>query len=470
MAQLGQSAVVELVKDQLMPAFVKERERLNRIDKWLRWECEDVMIRRQGATREIRQLVKLAKTPLLGLVVATLAQQLLVSSYRTTDPDQDDAPAWAYWLANKLPGRQYAIHHAAIAYGHAYTTVLPGVDPITGLDVPVIRGKSPRKFLAFYQDPEADDWPMFTLEVIAQPGNKYALAVMDEEHVYRLTTDRNEAATPEYITTDDHGVGVAPAVRYSSFVDLEGRTDGRVEPFISVAGRAQKTMFDRMLIQHFNSWKIRTIAGMTLPDDESEANRKKVKLSQEDFLIAGDAATKFGQLDETSLEGVNTAFKSDVETLATVSQTPTHTLTGDLVNLSADAIKESRISLENLASITKGSLGESHKQTLKLAASIAGDAAAAADDTATIGWEDTDSRSLAQAADGLGKLALLLHVPPTELWQDIPGWTQERVERAKRLVEEGGDPIDRLLAELTKQTGPGGTGQQTADSGANSGG
>lgn len=450
---MSQKAVVELVKDQLIPAWLKERQRLDRIDRWLRWDCEDVLIRRQGATREIRDLVQKAKTPLLGLVVATLAQELLVESYRTTDPKQDDAPSWAWWLANRMPSRQYPLHHAAIGYGHAYTLVLPGEDELTGEPIPRIDGKSPRRMIAFYRDPEADEWAETAMEVNRQPGNQWFIDVYDEETLYRLTMGASkDGALPEFIDSEPHGMHVTPVVKYSTFVDLEGRSDGRVEPFIHVAGRAQKTMFDRLLVQHFNSWKIRTVAGMTLPDDEAEANRKKLKLSQEDFLVAASADTRFGTLDETSVEGLTGAYKQDVGTLGVVSQTPVHALTGDLINLAADAIKEARIGLEHLAMVSKAALGENHKQTLALASVAMGQSP---DRDAKVGWADTDSRSMSQAADALNKLSTL-HVPATMLWEEIPGWDQEKVERAKRLVEEGGDSIDQLIALLTAQSNGGG--------------
>lgn len=476
---MSQATVLELVRTQLLPAFWKERERLDRIDKWLRWECEPLEVPREGNSREIKALAELSKTPILSLIVATLAQELSVESYRTTDPKKSDAPAWSYWLANKMPARQYPLHHAAIAYGHAYTWTVPGLDPLTGASMPVIRGKSPRKFLALYRDLEGDDWPEMTIEVDPQPGGKALVFVSDDEDTHRLSapfvsqTDGPIDGEVEYIDYVTHGVGVCPAVRYSTFVDLDGRSDGRVEPFIGTAKRAQKTMFDRLLIQHFNSWKVKTISGIDLdnkegvPASEAEIQRRKLRLSMDSMLVGADKDTKFGSLPETDVTPVTAAYKSDIETLATVSQTPTHTLTGDLINLSADAIKESRISLEHLAGVSKLALGESHKQTLGLAAFVNGDAPADPTSPASVGWADTDSRSLAQAADALGKLKLM-GVPLEMLLEDIPGWDQDKVERAVRIIEEGGDSLDKLIAELDKQTAPGG-GQQAAPAGAGSG-
>jgi hypothetical protein len=446
---MGQRAVRELVQDQLLPAWEKERKRLDRIDAWLRWDHENIILPREGATREVKALIQLAKTPLLALVVATLTQELYAESFRTPAAKKDDAiaPAWRDWLANKMPARQYALHHAAIAYGHAYVTGLPGENELTGAEQCVMTAKSPRTFLALYRDPANDDWPEFTIEVDRQPGGAKSLTVMDSEARYYLSRDKGPDGRVEFVDNDIHDLGVTPAVRYSPFIDLDGRTDGRVEPFINTAARANKTMFDRLLIQHYNSWKIRTIIGIVLPDEVAEANRTKMKLRHEDFLVAADPATKFGALDETDVTPVSSAWKQDVEALATVSQTPSHTLTGDLINLSAEAIAESRIQLAHLAQQTRDTMGQQHKQLLALADHTRG---VDADPEGVIGWADRDSRSLAQAADALVKLKDL-GIPLEMLWEDVPGYDAAKVQRARKLVLDGGDEVTRLIQAMDAQ-------------------
>jgi hypothetical protein len=92
---------------------------------------------------------------------------------------------------------------------------------------------------------------------------------------------------------------VCPIIRHANMLDLDGRCDGEVEPFIPAAARINKTAFDRLVTQHFSSWKVRTVAGMAQPDDDESVNRKKLEMRQEDLLVAEDPDTKFGTLDET---------------------------------------------------------------------------------------------------------------------------------------------------------------------------
>jgi hypothetical protein len=226
-----------------------------------------------------------------------------------------------------------------------------------------------------------------------------------------------------------------------------------VEPFIPLAGRIDQTVFDRLVVQRFASWVVRTIAGMSPPEELPELEQpswmtnQKLRLRAEDILVADDADTKFGSLPATPLDGFIAAAKADIMALAAVSQTPAHELLGDMVNLSADALAMARASLTAKVEERKHSFGESWEQTLRLASWVMGETDAARDYSAQVRWKDTEIRSLAQAADALGKLAQMLGVPVEVLWEKIPGWTDQDVARAKALADQGGG-MEALLREL----------------------
>lgn len=447
---LSDSAVVDLAAGELLPLFWKERARLDRLDLWCRWTQEDARMPR-AATAELRRLVQLAKTPWLGLVVTTTAQCMYVDGYRSPDNPGESTP-WEIWEANDFDTRQIAVHRAALQYGTAYVTVLPGVDS-SGNKRSVMRGISPRKMLATYADPAEDDWPLYAIRV-DRTGEGYSIRVIDETHIYYLATegpDRNSA--PTFIQSKVHGSGVTPVVRYAN-LDLEGRAVGDVEPYISVAQRINKTSLDRLLVQHFGSWKVRTIAGLASPDDEELVNRQKLRLRQDDMLVAEDPDTKFGTLDETPLDGFIAAWESDIEALAAVAQVPSHNLTGKMVNLSAEALAAARASLSQKVTEWQKVLGKAHDQSLRLAAGQEGDTVAANDYSAHVTWQDMEIRSMSQAVDALGKAAQMLGVPEQALWQRIPGVTRTDVEEWERLRKEG-DSLGQLTSILDRQAGIG---------------
>lgn len=444
---LDKSAARALIGDQLWPALKQEKHKLDRIDRWYRWE-HDAPHKPSQATTEYKQLVDRSQTPWLGLVVTTVAQALYVEGYRSSGASED-APAWSIWQANGMDARQIAVHRAALAYGLAYTVVTPGVD-FTGQSMPQIRGLSPRRCIAFYADPAADDWPTYALRAepaVINGGRGQILRLYDDELVWRFHVDESER--PEYVTYEEHETGVCPVIRYANQLDLEGRTPGEVEPFIPIAGRIDQTTFDRLVVQRFSSWVVRTIAGMSRPEgmSQEEYERKRLTLKVEDLLVADDPDTKFGSLPATPMAGFVEAKDADIRDLAAVSQTPPHHLLGQMANLSAEALAAAEAATNRKVEERKHSFGESHEQTLRCASLVAGDIEGARDVAAQVRWRDMESRSLAQVADALGKLAQSLKVPVEMLWEKVPGFTDQDVERARGLYQSD-DPLTAMLAEL----------------------
>jgi hypothetical protein len=456
---LSRAAASELIVDRLFPAYLKESERLDLIDCWLRWKHEPVQLPRT-ATRELRKLAEISRTPWLSLIVSSLSQCLYVDGFRSdldqADPDSEGlntrtSPPWETWLANDMGRRQVAIHRAALGYGYAFVRVLPGVD--TRGKRSVLRGVSPRNAYASYEDPAADDWPVYVIQVESRgEGKGYLVQLFDDEEMLTFTMG-SSTDKPVFVKREGHGANVTPFVRFANHVDLDGRCDGEVEPHIPLAARINKTSYDRLLTQHFASWKIRTISGMAEPADDEEANRTKLKLRQDDLLISDDPDTKFGTLDETPLNGFIDAWRSDIEALAAVTQTPTHALTGQLVNLSAEALAAARAGQTQRVAEKQKSLGGSHVQVLRLSARLEGFDEYADDVSARVTWQDMEIRSLSQSVDALGKAAQMLGVPLEALWQRIPGVEKSDVDEWVRMAREA-DPMDRLAAQLERQAQP----------------
>lgn len=448
---LSKTDIVDLVGDKLLPEFITELRRLDSIDLWYRWRHEDLVIP-NAATKEMKALLELARTPWLGSVVTGVAQSMYVDDYRTPD-STDDMPAWALFQRNGLESRQMAIHRAMLAYGRCYGTVLPGVDPLTGEPMPVMRGVSPRRMLAFWADPVEDEYPMFTLRAEPQ-GNHWLLRVLDEEGQYFLSTEVKPGSSDKvlFISNEAHEIGVTPVVQFSNLLDLEGRTDGEVEPLIPLAKRIDKTTYDRLLIQHFNSWKVRYATGLAKPEDD-EAENLRMRLRQDDVLLSDSIDTKFGTLDETTLDGILKAYETDIKTLAAVSQTATHSLTGDMINVSAEGLAAAKAEAEAKRTERQKSAGVTWGKWLRLGSYVAGDDEAANNYMATVSWADTSTRSLASAADALGKLATQLGIPPRALWTRIPDVSKTDAAEWTRIAEED-DALGQLANVLDRQSTP----------------
>lgn len=434
------SSMVELVTDVLLPIYQEERQRLDTIDRWARWDHDKPHVPR-ASTAEYKELIGRAETPWGALVVTAVAQSLYVEGYR--DDTGEDAAAWSFWQDNGMDRRQAAVHRAAVGYGTSYVSVLPGLN-IVGEPMPVIRGISPRNMIAFYDEDDLDgDWPELAMRVDPLRGGGHKIRVYDSMGIHSFIQSDNKL-TPA--GSKRHDLGICPIVRFTNQLDLEGRSFGEVEPYIPVLARIDQTIFDRLVTQRFNSWIVRTVTGMAQPESDEEEQVASMRLRQEDLLVAESPDTKFGSLPASDLAGFIAAKDADLRDLAAVTQTPPHHLVGQVSNLSAEALAGAEATLHRKVEERRHSFGESWEQVLRLAAHVDGDEAAAKDTESQVRWRDIESRSLAQTADALGKMATMLGVPLEALWERIPGVTQQDVEAWKSMKEE--DALDMLVNEV----------------------
>ncbi len=446
---MNRDDATELVGDSLMGRWIHERSKLDDIDRWARWDHDDPHKPKQ-ATAEYNQLAARAQAPWGDLIVGSVAQTLYVEGYRRPD-SPDDGTGWRLWQANGMDSRQIAVHRAALTYGMAYGTVMPGTT-MTGEPIPVMRGVSPREMIAEYDDIAGDEWPEYALRV-RPSGDMWKLDLYDSELVHHLEM-QGLYGTPKYVGYTEHGLLKPPVVRYLNRFDLEGRAAGEIEPFIPILGKIDQTSFDRLVVQRFASWVVRTIAGMSIDEtikatgeDPGEA---KLRLKVEDILVAEDKDTKFGSLPATDLRGFIDAHESDLSILAAVSQTPAFEMLGQLANLSADALAAAKASQTAKSDERKHTFGESHEQLIRLSLLVYGDLDGAEDFEAQVRWGDTQIRSMAQAADALGKMAQMLGVPVQVLWPKIPGFSQQDVDEAKQLAEST-DALSWVAADIERQ-------------------
>lgn len=446
---------VRTIAESLKAKMDRQRMDADNIDSWISPGDAHGFRTPPKASREHKALADLARTPWLSLVVTNVAQAMYVDSVVGAEGAVPDL--WRVWLSNSMQSHQIANHRAMVAYGHTYGVVMPATD--SGVDTARMRCLSPRRMACSWVDAGTDLYPEYALEALSASTRERRYRLYGPHFAYSVV-DREGAP---YTVTEvvQHGVGVTPVVRFANMIDLDGKITGEVTPFISTASRINKTSYDRLLAQHFNSWKVRTIAGMELPmiEDDPDAEavaiaEEKIRLAQEDILISEDADTKFGTLDATHLDTFVTAWRADIEALAAVSQTPAHALTGQLVNLNAEALAAARSPLTQKVYERQVNAGASYGRMLRLAASVAGMDEAAADEMIRVTWQDMEIRSMSQAVDALGKAAAMLKIPSRGLWNRIPGVERSDVQEWERLAEAeaDNDPLKAVLRRHSAST------------------
>lgn len=428
---LSEGEVIDAAK-KLLELREGEQRRLRKIAAYMKGDASSVYVPK-GARQEYKWLIRRAKVNVLPLVVTVVAQALFVDGYRPAGSDAN-AKAWDIWQANRLDARQHGLHRAALKYGVAYAVVMPGKP------VPVIAPKSPRRLTAFYADPVEDEWPEYAIEETTRhtlKGKIKTIRLYDDRHRYELEAHERDGGKLRLVKPEEHRLGVCPVVRYVNGDDLDGDdcVRGEVEPLLEMQDQLNSTTFNLLMAQQYAAFRQRWVTGM-VPTDEEGVAKAPFAAAVDRLWVAEDTDVKFGEFSATDLSGYLQSAEATVRHIATVSQTPPHHLLGQMANLSAEALAAAESGLQRKISERKSSFGESHEQTLRLAALAAGDRKGWEDTAAQIVWRDTEARALASTVDALGKLTQMLQIPPQELWERIPGVTQTDVARWKKAAKE----------------------------------
>lgn len=412
---------------------------------------------KQEVTAEYENLRGLSPNNFAGLITTTLAQMAYIEGI--SRPGQEGKlPAWDTFRRNRWTSRQSAIHRGAIGQSVAYGVVLPGRDALTNSPMAKMLGKSAQRMSAFY-DQDDDEWPRIAIEADKRYEDKgfgpleagWTVKVYDSYVVHNLSCegDGTEAKQWTYIDHSEHGMPVPPVAQCANRVDLDGQTTGEIEPVLPILRRLDQDVFDRLINQRFGAWQVRYIAGMAKPNSKSEQAAQALKLRVEDLLVSSSPETKFGVLPAGNLDNQIKATDADLRLLSAISQMPPHHLLGLSSNLQAEALAAATEGLQRKGFDFRNNAGEFHEQMARLVAMAEGDYVTAGAWDLRVRWRDTESGSPSQAADALSKFADGLGVPIEMLWEKIPGWTDDDVQRAKELVKDGS--IERLLQELVNQ-------------------
>jgi hypothetical protein len=413
-----------------------------------------------SATPEMRRLGGISVMNVLAMVVASHAHHLVVVGHRAgtaarrrTVTDASDSVAWRAWSRNRMPGRQQALHRAALKYGHSYLVV----DPSSTGATPRLHTRTPLTMVASYLDTEADEWPQLALEFSIREESTTRHVVRgllwDDLMVWpvelgaydpRLISGdryllRSQTALATAPRVDGppvmHAVGHPPVVRYIKTWDTDAAVRywlGEIEPLIGPQLALNEVNFDRHVVSRFGAFPQRLIIGWK---DATDADRMRASMARVWAVGADPDKVKATQFPAAQVNGHNELIERLQEYVAMVGMVPPTMVTGKMINMTAEAMAVAMFGQQLKALDHRDSLGASHAQALRLMARLDGDQETAVDEEISPVWRPTEARSYAAAVDGASKLNAA-GMPLEELLQDIPGWTQERIDAARDLIRD----------------------------------
>lgn len=432
--------------DGELEADLRDNGRLGLVRRYLRGDHDQPYMPAK-AKKEYKHLARVAITNWTPLLSDTYSKGLHVDGYRESRASTN-SQAWEYWQANGLDARQSVAHRGALEYGASYALILPG--KAGRRSTPYFRPQSPLKTSALYLDDD-DEFPEigFRRRGTTVDGTRL-LEVFDKTSVYtfaRPNPQPGEEAHWRLSRTDEHGLGVTPLVRFRDRIDGEAR--GIIAPVKNLQDRINEVVFATLIAIQYASFRQKWATGLAIPEDENGEPIEPFDSAVDRLWVSEEDGTKFGDFAQTELSGHTAQYELAVKTMAGISQISPNILTGDLVNLSADALAAMEKSTQDKIGEYETLFGESWESGFRLAAKAAGNRVAARDTSSQVRWRDTEARSLAQTVDALGKMAQMLAVPVEALWEEIPGITDGDVARWKELKQS--DPLGELVSEIQRQ-------------------
>ncbi|MGW7434714.1 phage portal protein [Streptomyces sp. NPDC054849] len=451
---------------ELLAILDRDESRLQRIDNYVHGKHDDPYMPPQ-ADDEYKLLAKRAVSNWMPLLIGTPAQALYVDGFRPGEGESDlpAAPAsssveWSHWQRSRLDARQAAIYRGALAYGHSFVLTEKTKKGV------ISKGLSAKKTAALYEDPANDETPhaALTITAWAKPDVPGRARMWDGKREYAVSfKSLTDPDGIRVVAGKAHGASECPVTRFAASVDLEGRTVGVVEPMVPLQNRINQTIFDLLVAQTYTSHEVRYATGMAPPlkrnpetgdlvlDEQGNPIPLPINHNARRFLFAEDPDVKFGSLPAGPISSLIDSVDMSIRHWAAISQTPPHHMLGQIANLSAEALLAAETALARKITEFRSIFGESWERVFRLAAELEGNASSADDFHGEVQWRDMESRSLAQAADALGKLAEQLGIPKRGLWKRVPGVTQSEYEDWLDMAEDD-DSVGQLASALTRAT------------------
>lgn len=424
-------------------------------------------------TQKYRELLEMARSNWLALVVDVVDERLQIGSIRSTSNPTQDPKVWHWWQANDMDGMSMQVHQAALKFGVCYVSCWPNGPN----DSPKIMGESPQSTHVRFNSETGDAtmairlWreaccpdvayadltlPDFQFRLVAtdlKPGVIVGDTLRKQAYVWGL-----DFAQASWTFRDDvppvrvNPVGQVPYVRMCTMPDLLGGYRSEIEGLIPIQDRINKTNFDRLISQEFTAYPQRWATGVEIPGvDVNGQPREPFNAAQDRVWYSENENSTFGQFDMGEVDNYLKGVTADVQALATQSRTPPHYLIAGMGTFpSGESVRATEYGLTRKIQARQQSYGDAWAKVLRMAALVAGDTALSKDLGLQVVWDNVEARSEGEMVDALIKMASL-NVPVTALWQRW-GASPEEIEAWEKLRLADLDAQKSALAANKQQT------------------
>lgn len=475
----------------------ERRPSADKREKYVRGE-QTLPFAPEGVTAEYKALQRQAVINYLVLWEKAPVQRMRIADLRTDMGQFDESQTvdkvlWRdVFQANQWDKRQSTIYRSMMRHGRGLASVWPNK---ANRARPIVR---PESFLNVHieMDPEDPATPLWAVKVfekdVEEPGATTSLwlpngarassrrsvaVVYDATSFWRFERSSGGMfGVWELVKTDTNPLGQVPFALFDHNVDEYGTPWSALDAMIPQQDMLNTIRFDMLLAMQFSAYQQRVVTGFDprvrdqngnvqyLTDAEgtlilNEQGQPQPRLNTPgrvgvDRLLAFPGAdTKVYSLPESNLKNYTEVYAETLLSFFATAQLSPSYLLSRMANLSGDALTGAEASFTSLLDELHLAAGEGAEKVAELAWIARGEDKPW-NPAAEVSWAPAERRSFAQIVDGVTKLVANTGFPRRGAWEQIPGATQQEVDRWIELADDeafqlGLTEIKRELVDTT---------------------
>jgi hypothetical protein len=366
-----------------------------------------------------------------------IAERLMPMAFRLEDGTLD-AEAWTAWRRNECDVEVSLAFLEALITGRSYALVWKP----DGVETEITFQDATNAIVEYKPGTRRERATGMTVWV---DGDQEQAALFLPDMVHWFTRDVVQAGSAaEWLETKsmENPLGVVPLVPLENRARLHGQPVSEIANVIPLQDSVNTLWAHLLTASDQLALPARAVLGMDRPTREILDSDGEV-IGEEDLPIdrfrsdrllwlerEGASIAEFSAADLTNYTNV---IEVAVQHIAAQTRTPPSYLTGEMINVSADALIASEAGLVSKVQERQRFFGAALREVMRLEALASGDAVRAeALRLGSVVWRDAQFRSEAQYADALTKYKSI-NVPDEALWERIPGVQPDEVERWKSM-------------------------------------
>lgn len=429
----------------------------------------------------ITAVLEPARVNISRVAIEALTERMIIDGF-TVGADDDQAGADAarrIWMDNDLDEMSGVAHVEAAVKGAAFTLVWPDSDgdPVVSIEdveqTAIARMSVPPYDVIAALKVWTDEWTADEMADLYLPDKVWrwkrnrrapsssSLLIVPSFVTSVSTSDWLPQAFDNDAETIDNPFGRPPVTELANRARLLRPPRSDLVDVAPLHDASDKILGDLIIAASFGAVPVRYATGLKIladekgkPVDEKGNPVTPIEVRSDRFLTSPDAASRFGTLDGSNLEGFVKASNEVMARFRTVTRVPYHYIDmGGTSGVAGETLVAFEGPLNRRKAGTCLRVGSGWRKTIALCLE-AGKSEFAGKPVATR-WADTESKSLAQQADAFTKL-VKSGTPFEVAAEKVLGWPRETIRRALKLREQEQLSADAALAAVQRDASAGG--------------